>query len=202
MIARCERLSPSQIDVAGDGTLAASHSTGPSRRSQEVRRMQRVLGARRVANLAAAALAPALLLAPLVVPAPAFAASPAPAATHDHATAPREPASLDTPAAKLRVDLDRLLAEHAFLVIEQMRSGLTAGPDFEAAAKAVEANSTDVANAIGSVYGSAAVQPFGDLWRSHIGYLVDYAISRGKNDAAAAQSALEGLADYRTRVHA
>jgi hypothetical protein len=110
------------------------------------------------------------------------------------------PVQLDSEAANLRVTLDRLLAEHAFLTIEQMRSGLTGSPDLAAAAKGVEGNSTDVASAIGSVYGEAAVAPFGDVWRSHIGYLVDYAVSLRNNDAAANQKALDGLADYRTRV--
>lgn len=110
------------------------------------------------------------------------------------------PVSLDNAAADLRVNLDRLLAEHAFLTIEQMRSGLSGTPDFAAAAEAVEANSTDVANAIGSVYGQAAVAPFGEIWRSHIGYLVDYAIATGKNDSAGRQKALDGLGEYRAKV--
>ena len=107
---------------------------------------------------------------------------------------------IGSPAADLRVALDRLLAEHAFLTIEQMRSGLTDSPDFAAAATAVEANSTEVASAIGSIYGEAAIEPFGDIWRSHIGYLVDYAVGLGNDDAALRQSALSGLATYRARL--
>jgi hypothetical protein len=126
----------------------------------------------------------------------ALAASPSPDAHHQ----PVVPVDLGSPAAQLRVDLDRLFAEHAFLTIEQMRSGLTGGPDFEAAAKAVEANSTEVAAAIGSIYGAAAEEPFGDIWRSHIGYLVDYAVSLGKNDTAGQQASLSGLAAYRSNL--
>jgi hypothetical protein len=111
------------------------------------------------------------------------------------------PVNLDNAAADVRVNLDRLLAEHAFLTIEQMRSGLSGAPDFAAAAEGVEANSTDVANAIGSIYGQPAVAPFGEIWRSHIGYLVDYAIAIGKNDSAGKQKALDGLADYRAKIH-
>ena len=123
------------------------------------------------------------------------AASPAPSTAHEHGST-----SLSSPAAELRVTLDRLLAEHAFLTIEQMRSGLTEAPDFEAAAKAVEANSTEVASAIGSIYGDAAIEPFGEIWRSHIGYLVDYAVALGKSDDDAAETALDGLAVYRQRI--
>jgi hypothetical protein len=135
----------------------------------------------------------ALATLPLVL-GQALAASPAP---HHGAS---NPPNLSSPAADLRVALDRLLAEHAFLTIEQMRSGLVDGPDFEAAAAAVEGNSTEVAAAIGSIYGDAAVEPFGDIWRSHIGYLVDYAVARGHDDAAAQQQALDGLAVYRVRL--
>jgi hypothetical protein len=106
----------------------------------------------------------------------------------------------NAPAANLRVNLDRLLAEHAFLTIEQMRSGLASSPDFAAAAKAVEGNSTDVTSAIATVYGAAAGARFGDIWRSHIGYLVDYSIALGKGDQAAAQTALDNLASYRVAI--
>jgi hypothetical protein len=137
-----------------------------------------------------AAMAMAVLLA--IAPT-ALAASPSPSGHH----APGGPVDLGSPAAELRVDLDRLLAEHAFLTIEQMRSGLVDSPDFAAAATAVEANSTEVAAAIGSIYGDAAIEPFGDIWRSHIGYLVDYSIGLREVDAPAREAALAGLADYR-----
>jgi hypothetical protein len=127
---------------------------------------------------------------------PALAATPAPSGGHDHGA----PVDLGSPAAELRVTLDRLLAEHAFLLIEQMRGGLADAPDFAAAATAVEGNSTDVANAIGDIYGAAAVEPFGDIWRSHVGYLVDFSIALRKDDAAAQQKALDGLATYRTNL--
>src|SRR5215211_6850524 len=101
----------------------------------------------RLMRRAAAVLAAAVLASSLASVALGASRSP-----HGHQSAPN-PVDLGSPAAELRVDLDRLLAEHAFLTIEQMRSGLIGAPDFEAAAKAVEANSTEVAAAIGSVYG-------------------------------------------------
>jgi hypothetical protein len=137
---------------------------------------------------------PLLAIVALVLASPmALAASPKPDAHH-------APVDLNSPAAQLRVDLDRLLAEHAFLTIEQMRSGLTNAPDFAASAAAVEANSTDIAAAIGAIYGAAAVEPFGEIWRSHIGYLVDYSISLGRNDAAGRAQALNGLGIYRQKL--
>ena len=149
-----------------------------------------LLGRARVVALAVVAIGmPAL-------PASTIAASPSPAAHHVSGTQP----DLSSPAAELRIALDRLLAEHAFLTIEQMRSGLAGAPDFAAAAAAVEGNSVQVAAAIGSIYGEEAVEPFGEIWRSHIGYLVDFAVGMGDGDAAAQQQALQGLADYRQRL--
>jgi hypothetical protein len=125
------------------------------------------------------------------------------------ATAPRPDSDADaaaaavdlgSPAAELRVDLDRLLAEHAFLTIEQMRSGLVGGPDFADAAVAVEGNTVEIVDAIGSVYGAAAEDPFGEIWRSHIGYLVDYARALGRGDSAGQSTAEAGLAIYRQNL--
>src|SRR5438876_5955926 len=47
--------------------------------------------------------------------------------------AAKETAS-EAPATQLRVALDRVLAEHAFLIVQVMRTGLTPGPEFDAAA--------------------------------------------------------------------
>ena len=136
------------------------------------------------------------IVAVIVASTPVLGASPTPSSHHQGPG----PVNLGSPAAQLRIDLDRLLAEHAFLTIEQMRSGLTNAPDFGAAAKAVEANSTEIAAAIGSIYGDAAIEPFGDIWRSHIGFLVDYAVGLGKDDTAVQQTALSGLTVYRARL--
>ena len=140
----------------------------------------------------AGAVAALLLLVPAT-----FAASPSP---HQHASTDTG-AAFGSPAAQLRVDLDRLLAEHAFLTIEQMRSGLAGTADFAAAAAAVEGNSVDVTAAIASIYGPSASDPFGEIWRSHIGYLVDYAIALREGDESAQQGARSGLATYRSNLH-
>ena len=51
---------------------------------------------------------------------------------------------------------DQVLAEHAFLIVQVMRTGLTPGPEFNAAADTLDANTNDLVAAIGSVYGEAA----------------------------------------------
>lgn len=110
-----------------------------------------------------------------------------------------EPGRVDvhTPAAELRVSLGRLFAEHTFLVMEEMRAGARAAPDFKESAVAVEANTQDLKGLIAQVYGAPAGEGFADLWRSHIGYIVDYAIANTKKDDAGKQRALAQLAKYK-----
>jgi hypothetical protein len=60
-----------------------------------------------------------------------------------------------SPAADLRVTLDTLLGEHALLAIAATQKGLDGDKDFEAAAAALDANSVELSEAIGSVYGVA-----------------------------------------------
>ncbi len=51
-------------------------------------------------------------------------------------------------AADLRIALDRLLGEHAFLASEATRAAISGGQDVEAAKTALDANSADLANAL------------------------------------------------------
>src|SRR5688572_26937678 len=82
--------------------------------------------------------------------------------------------NFNTPAAQLRVTLDTTLAEHAFLLGEAMRAGLQSGPDFDAVGDALEGNTSDLVDMIDDVYGADAGEAFGELWRSHVAYLIDY----------------------------
>jgi len=102
----------------------------------------------------------------------------------------------DLPATKLRVTLDRALAEHAFLTLEAMRTGIEQGDAFAAAAEALEANTVDVVGLIESVYGTPAAEAFGDLWRAHIGYVVDYTRAVADGDQAAQNRAVDQLRTY------
>jgi hypothetical protein len=107
------------------------------------------------------------------------------------------PGVTNSPAADLRVALNRLLAEHGSLAIGAMRAGLNGAPDFEAAAGALEGNTADLQGAIASVYGEDAGVAFGELWRDHIGFFVDYTVGLATDDDAAREQALERLAQYR-----
>src|SRR5262245_5866525 len=93
------------------------------------------------------------------------------------------PPTSSTPAAGLRVGLNALLSEHVYLAAAATNAALGGRqPEFEAAAAALDANSVDVAKAIGSVYGVEAEQAFLPLWRKHIGMVVDYTVGAATGD--------------------
>jgi hypothetical protein len=102
----------------------------------------------------------------------------------------------EAPATQIRLALDRVLAEHAFLIVQVMRTGLTPGPEFNAAADTLDANTNDLVAAITSVYGKAAGTAFAEQWRNHIAFLVDYARALSTKDAAAAKLADSQLHQY------
>jgi hypothetical protein len=104
-----------------------------------------------------------------------------------------------SPAVDLRIALDRLLSEHATLAMVATQKGLKGKPDFEAIAAAVDANSVELGDAIGSVYGDDAKDTFLDgkaLWRDHIKFFVNYTTAVAKNDKAGQTKAVNDLKGY------
>ena len=89
-----------------------------------------------------------------------------------------------SPAAELRVYLDRLLGEHLILAAEAMRAGVANTPDFAAARQALDANAKDLEDAIGGVYGADAGAAFGEVWAAHLVAYLDYidAVRAGDQD--------------------
>lgn len=116
------------------------------------------------------------------------------------ATAPMEQAAPNaaSPAADLRVTVNRLLGEHAVLAMNAMQKGHDGAEDFDQATAAVLANSDDLAAAVGSVYGEEAGAAFLDLWNSHINFFVEYTVATAQDDAAGQAAAQEKLEGYRT----
>jgi hypothetical protein len=113
-----------------------------------------------------------------------------------------EDTPVDAPATQLRVAIDRVLAEHAFLIIQTMRTGLTPGPEFTAAGDALDEDTNELVTAIENVYGPAAAAAVGEQWRNHIAYIVDYARALAAGDTAAAQLADSQLQQYVTAFSA
>jgi hypothetical protein len=113
--------------------------------------------------------------------------------------APRNVAATEgtTPAAELRSGLNALLSEH--VILAAAATGATLGgrsAEFQAAAGALDANSIDLAKAIGSVYGLDAEQAFLPLWRKHIGFAVDYTQGVATQDRAKQNKAVAQLVQY------
>lgn len=102
-----------------------------------------------------------------------------------------------TKAATLRVDLNSLLKEHVTLAAGATDAALSGRPKaFEAAAAALDANSVELSNAIGSVYGTGAGDAFLPLWRKHIGFFVDYTTGVAAKDKAKQARAVADLQQY------
>ncbi|HET7490209.1 MAG TPA: hypothetical protein VFJ85_19955 [Acidimicrobiales bacterium] len=102
----------------------------------------------------------------------------------------------DTGASQLRAGLTGLLQEHVYLAGITTGEAL-AGHDFKPAAAALEANTQALQDAISSVYGQAGGAQFGDLWRKHIGFFVDYTTGRATKDQAKIAKAKADLDGYR-----
>jgi uncharacterized protein (UPF0212 family) len=100
-------------------------------------------------------------------------------------------------ASDLRITLDRLLSEHAFLAAIAMQKGYSGAKDFKAAAAALDTNTVDLGKAIGSVYGPKAQTSFLKQWRAHIGFFVNLTVATAKNDQAGRKKALAQLTGYK-----
>jgi hypothetical protein len=106
-------------------------------------------------------------------------------------------AAFATPAASLRVALNSLLGEHVILAAAATGAALDGrDAEFGAAAGALDANSVDIAKAIGSVYGRDAEQAFLPLWRRHIGFFVDYTVGVATRDKTKQDKAVGDLIGY------
>jgi len=102
----------------------------------------------------------------------------------------------DTPAANLRVLLNGLEKEHVDLASNAVRRGFDGDTDFAASADILDKNSVAIATAIGSVYGTDAQAKFLQIWRSHIGFFVDYTVAAKKGDSAGMAQAVTNLGGY------
>ena len=105
-------------------------------------------------------------------------------------------------ASDLRVTLDRLLGEHAVLAMNATNLGVRGSKAFPAAAKALDRNSVELSQAIGSIYGAKAGKTFLDgpfMWRAHVRFFVDYTAALATKDTAAQKRAVANLQTYTVR---
>jgi hypothetical protein len=106
----------------------------------------------------------------------------------------------DTAAADLRVTLNALEREHVNLAAAATRRGFEGDPDFQAAAAQLDANSKEIAQAVGSVYGPEAEQQFYEIWASHIQFFVDYTVAAKSGNKAGMDKAIADLGGYQNAI--
>lgn len=73
--------------------------------------------------------------------------------------------SVDTPAADLRSDLNKLTAEHFALATYGMEKGVNQADDYDFVTWAEDQNTADFTAAISSIYGGEAGGQFAELWQ-------------------------------------
>lgn len=105
-----------------------------------------------------------------------------------------------TKAADLRVLLNGLEKEHVDLASTATRNGFDGRADFAASAAELDTNSVKLANAVGSVYGKDAGDKFLAIWRSHIGFFVDYTVGAKTGDKAKMDKAVTDLGGYEDAI--
>lgn len=115
----------------------------------------------------------------------------------------QSPGPQASPAADLRVTLDRLLGEHAVLAMNATNQGVTGSKSFPAVAKSLDRNSVELSKAIASIYGKNAGGVFLNgkfQWRDHIKFFVDYTVALAKKDKTGQAKAVANLKRY-TKEH-
>ncbi len=106
-------------------------------------------------------------------------------------------AAAQSPAAELRSLLTAQLQEHVYLAGTAVFTAINVPSVFEAAAATLDQNSQDLAASVASLYGDDAGDAFLELWRTHIGFFVDYTTARAMGDEAGQMAAKTALQGYR-----
>lgn len=118
------------------------------------------------------------------------------AAQSQQATATDATPRIDTKAADLRVLINSLQKQHVDLASSAVRNGFDGDPDFGASAAELDKNSVALSKAVGSVYGAEAEKQFLEIWRSHIGFFVDYTVAAKAGDKVKMEQAVANLNGY------
>ena len=102
-------------------------------------------------------------------------------------------AAARTPRA-LAAQLEQYFAQHTLLAVRQMRSVLTATPDYRKAADGeLQEYTGELAGVVGGAYGDAHGERFERIWEQGIAHFTAYAEVVAGNDAEARQAARAGL---------
>ncbi len=99
-------------------------------------------------------------------------------------------------AGQLRLLLEQLLGVHGALTVQMMRQAEQGSQTLDAWIGGLAGNTAELSGAVGVVYGPAGARAFDQLWTFHTEFFLDYADAVGRGDDEAADTALDGLADY------
>lgn len=106
------------------------------------------------------------------------------------------PGDATTDSVDLRVTLNEAFQEHVYLATFATAAALggdTRTGEFGAAGEALNANGTDIGDAIGSLYGNDAKTQFNGIWSAHNGFFVDYTTGVATDDTTKKDAAVSSL---------
>lgn len=117
--------------------------------------------------------------------------------------AARLPGDAAARGVDLRVTLDKLLQEHAYLTTTATSAALGGRTDeLQAAARSLNDSAADLARALGAVAGTGAQARFDQLWTTHDALVIDYALGVARGDLTTRQGTLADLANGSTEQFA
>ena len=112
------------------------------------------------------------------------------------------PAAFDSPLTRLRSTLGELLGEHMQLVVDAMGAALRGGPEFRADAAQVNADTEQLAGAIGVLFGPQSATRFESVWGDHVDALVSYSGAVAAEDEQGKAKALAQLRAFERHLSA
>jgi hypothetical protein len=111
----------------------------------------------------------------------------------------RLPGDATARSVDLRVTLDQLLQEHAYLTTAATSAALGDRTDeLQAAARSLNDGAADLARALGAVAGTGAQARFDQLWTTHDALVIDYALGVARGDLTTREGTLADLANGST----
>jgi hypothetical protein len=112
------------------------------------------------------------------------------------------PAAFNSPLTRLRSTLGELLGEHMQLVVDAMGAALRGGPEFKADAAQVNADTEQLASAIGVLFGPQSAARFASVWGDHVDALVSYSGAVAAEDEQGKAKALAQLRAFERHLSA
>jgi hypothetical protein len=110
------------------------------------------------------------------------------------------PLPVHNPGHELRSALTLLLGEHVELVVDATRAGLRGLPEFKFAARALNANTRDLSEAVDTLFGRKAARDFNDVWSNHIDLFVNYTVASAEGDEGAMEKTRDRLRSFPLRL--